>query len=167
MWELQPERKLKPEGRTELGLAAASGNLDVFEVDMFFELPLHIAASFGHHDICQLCLTYSSNLEGIDHENFEGCTPLGCALLFGHTEVASLLIKNGANACYSSKKTGNTPLHHAAWYGSLESVEYLLNANLADANAKNNFGCTPFDMAPPGPVRSLLHKHMRHLGACQ
>eukprot|EP00983_Pelagomonas_calceolata_P059230 1145833-Pelagomonas_calceolata.AAC.9 len=81
--------------------------------------------------------------------------------------VCYLSVQNGANACYLSKKTGNTPLHFAAWYGSYESVEFLLETNLVDAHAENNFGCTPFDMAPPGSIRTLLHKHMRRLEACR
>lgn len=31
--------------------------------------------------------------QGMDQENFEGCTPLGCALAYGHVEVAAFLVK--------------------------------------------------------------------------
>lgn len=49
----------------------------------------------------------------------------------------------------------------AAWYSSLESVEWLLHHKLGDVRAENAFGCTAFDMAPPGPIRTVLHRRMR------
>lgn len=61
------------------------------QVDKFKELPLHIAASFGHVDMCGICVTYNMD---VNHENFEGCTPLGCALVaHGHVDVAEYLLQ--------------------------------------------------------------------------
>ena len=47
------------------------------------------------------------------------------------------------------KKDESTPLHHAAYYGQVETVKWLVEKG-ADKNARNNDGITPLDAAYAG-----------------
>ena len=70
-------------------------------------------------------------------------TPLVIASLFGHTEVAALLIEEGADLSIPSD-TGATPLLIASFFGHRDIVKLLL-AKGADVNAINKDGRTPLD----------------------
>jgi cytohesin len=68
-------------------------------------------------------------------------TPLHSATAGGHTEIAELLIDNGADV-NANEDYGWTPLHNAASEGHMEVAELLI-AKGADVNAKNNYGDNP------------------------
>lgn len=61
--------------------------------------------------------------------------------------------ETGAAAAIDDR--GNQPLHYAALYGSVESVEILLKAG-ASANAKNNDGITPLIYAGTSAAKTQL-----------
>ena len=65
------------------------------------------------------------------------------AALGGYTEIAELLIDNGANV-NTKKEDGQTPLHEAALNGNKKIIELLI-ARAADVNAKNVNGDTPLN----------------------
>ncbi|WP_339048791.1 ankyrin repeat domain-containing protein [Candidatus Mesenet endosymbiont of Phosphuga atrata] len=79
----------------------------------------------------------SSLKEGADvnYKSYYDETPLHSAVIYGHTEIAKLLLDKEANieASYYSK----TPLHYAAEYGRTEIAQWLLDER-ADAEAKIN-----------------------------
>ena len=63
----------------------------------------------------------------------------------GHTDIAELLIANGADVNATDDfLNGRTPLSVAARYGNKETAELLI-AEGADVNAKANDGKTPLD----------------------
>ena len=72
-------------------------------------------------------------------------TPLHSATAGGHTEIAELLIDNGADV-NANEDYGWTPLHLAAKYGHREVAELLI-AKGADVNAKKKDGWTPLHLA--------------------
>jgi peroxiredoxin len=70
-------------------------------------------------------------------------TPLVIASLYGHQDVAALLIEQGADLSIPSDN-GASPLLIAAFFGHRDIVVQLLNKG-ADVNAKNKDGRTPLD----------------------
>ncbi|MDC0307390.1 ankyrin repeat domain-containing protein [bacterium] len=90
-----------------------------------------------------------------------GLTPLNFAAMFGHTEIAELLIDKGADANAKDEKFGLTPLHNAAESGRKEIAELLISKG-ADVNAKDTGGETPLDRAIKSKqtkTANLLRKH--------
>ncbi len=72
-----------------------------------------------------------------------GSTPLHVAATFGKTEIAILLIENGASVSEKSAD-GSTPLHTAAFFGRTEIVKSLLKNN-ADINVRNSYNSTALE----------------------
>ena len=72
----------------------------------------------------------------ISSKDTHGLTPLHCAALLGHKDVAELLLANKAEV--NARDTfGGTPLQIAAYHGYKDVAELLL-ANKADVNGKDN-----------------------------
>lgn len=86
-------------------------------------------------------------IESISNQSVHlpGWTPLHEACNHGHFNVASLLIKTGANVNAKGYEDV-TPLHDAALVGQLKLVKLLLGQG-ADPRAKNGKGKTPVDIA--------------------
>lgn len=95
-----------------------------------FKSTIHKAADAG-----DLAKVKAFIQEGIDvNTKMHGCTPLHCAVRYGHKEVAQLLIAKDADV--NAKDTrGQTPLYCAAREGYKEIVELLLE-NGADVNIR-------------------------------
>ena len=74
-------------------------------------------------------------------KNGNGMTPLMLASLYGHAQVAELLLKNKADVA-ASNNDGNSALHMAAFLAHPEIVRLLL-AGGASPDAKNHKGETP------------------------
>jgi predicted LPLAT superfamily acyltransferase len=72
-----------------------------------------------------------------------GSTPLISASLFGHYEIAKLLINAGAKLNFQNND-GSTALITAAFFGRTEIVKYLLHSK-ADKTIKNKYGQTAYD----------------------
>ena len=60
----------------------------------------------------------------------------------GYTEIARILIDQGADVNLRKKRDDETPLTYASMYGHLEIVKMLLNAG-ADVNMQGGCGRTP------------------------
>jgi len=74
------------------------------------------AASFGHHEVCQMLIDAKAQ---INIKDDRGVDPLGEAAMHGHKEVCQLLIK--ANAEINAKYNNNwTPLMVAAGWNHKE-----------------------------------------------
>jgi ankyrin repeat protein len=76
-------------------------------------------------------------------EPANGSTPLIVAAVFGQTEVAGVLVTNGAEVD-ARNNDGSTALLTAAFFCHPETVKLLLESG-AEVNAKNNSGRTPLD----------------------
>ena len=106
---------------------------------------LHVAAQFGHEQICELLLRHDAIVDTTDETKW---TPLHWAAFEGHEKVCELLIQHGAN--YDSIEIcGNSPLHLAASKNCREVCKLLLRRG-AKADAKNYFQGTPLHTAAEG-----------------
>ncbi|KAM4733686.1 ankyrin repeat domain-containing protein 27 isoform 2-T2 [Anableps anableps] len=78
---------------------------------------------------------------GVNSCNADGFTPLHVAALHGHSSLAALLIRHGANV---NVRTGQnaTPLHLACQNSHVQVVRFLLECN-AKLNKKDHYGNTP------------------------
>lgn len=81
------------------------------------------------------------NLQHAEH----GGTPLGAAVVGGHTELLGWMLDHGADPDFRSRD-GDTPLHLAAFFGRDECCRLLLDHG-ADASAKSQLGSTPLSNA--------------------
>ena len=107
---------------------AAPGNKN--PKNTFGEIPLHLAAFFGHLDVVRLFLD-NKDIEKNSKANnacmhCNGRTPLHWAARNGHLEVVRLFLDNIEIENNPKDAKGSTPLHSAAKYGHLEVVRLLL-----------------------------------------
>ena len=125
---------------------------DVNTLDENGQHGLHVAL---RADSLQVA-TYLATLTGVNVGalNPQGESPLMLALLYGHFDVAKILIKQGADV----NKAGWTPLHYAATHAgpkALSQVQYLLD-NHAYIDAQSPNGTTPLMMAAQYGVPEVL-----------
>ncbi len=139
--------------------------------------PLHWAAHFGHLEIAELLISRGADL---DAEDPAYSTPLYLAAEEGHPKVVEFLISKGAEVNVKTSKSGDTPLHRAAWgpvarrfgkqaetFGAdpeqdYEGIVAFLIAKDAEINARDKDGKTPLDQATlsdKGETAALLRKH--------
>jgi ankyrin repeat protein len=104
--------------------------------------PLHLAASEGHLDICQILLEQNADVRVHDDS---GYTPLHLAASSRHLEIARILLKYNAEV-NSRDEDGSTPLFIASSTGNLDILRLLL-AHDADAFVHDNKGRTPLHLA--------------------
>lgn len=92
----------------------------------------------GNVGICKLLLVDGTKGVSVDNIDSERYTPLHYAAMFGHVEVAKLLVDKGAEID-AQDAVGKTSLHHAVDWGRHAVAEYLLE-EFADINMKTNMG---------------------------
>ncbi|KAK1517804.1 uncharacterized protein CCOS01_12061 [Colletotrichum costaricense] len=134
-------------GETALHCAAAFGHNDVVEIllqqkgvmldvrDDKRRTPLHCAAGNGNLEIIRLLLQHEveSTAKDESHRN-----ALHFAATRGHYEVIDELLRHNQALDVDARDVNNvTPLHLAAGYGSVKSVELLLERK-ADADVSDN-----------------------------
>ena len=148
--------------RTLLTLAVTS-----LLVTTAFADPIHDAAKAGDTAGVQAELD-----KGVDPNapgGGSGVTPLHWAAMWGHTEVAELLIRIGAHVDRTDN-SGNIALHYAALgagfpktkRGDQKGVAELLIANGANVNVRRIDGKTPLDRANDSggaELADLLREH--------
>lgn len=102
---------------------------------------IELAANYGHLAIVELLIAHGADVNQEDSEY--GVTAIGAAAWYNHDEVVRLLLEKGADPNWVSDwNLGETPLHWAAFNGSLESAELLLDAGV-DVNIETEDGRTP------------------------
>jgi uncharacterized protein len=102
--------------------------------------PLHNAFLSSNRSAVEVLVAAGADLFS---RNGDGMTPLSMAFSLG-TDALSWIISPENIA--STDQQGNTPLHAAAIFGSMASVEYLLGLG-ADPNRENLAGETPAEAA--------------------
>jgi ankyrin repeat protein len=83
---------------------------------------LHVAASNGHLDVCQLLIARGADPNAASNK---GQRPLHYAAGHGHVEVASLLLDHGADIAAVENEHGGTPLDWARFHGHHQMAAYL------------------------------------------
>ena len=134
-----------------------SSNVSSCSPDGFTALAL--ASYLGQKESAEYLIKKGADPNAVAR-NATGFTPLTGAASNNHTEIARLLVSNGAEVNYSYEG-GFTPLIHAASAGNLELVTLLLDSG-ADPNAKNNEGKTPKIFAQESgrnEIVTLLERH--------
>ncbi|EGD80162.1 osteoclast-stimulating factor 1 [Salpingoeca rosetta] len=88
--------------------------------------PLHEAAKRGNLPFLIECLTNGVSPNALDKA---GATPLHWAARGGHVDCAEELLKRPNCRADVQNKLGDTPLHNAAWKGSVE-VRWTMDTGL-------------------------------------
>jgi ankyrin repeat protein len=179
------------QGRTPLMVAASRpGNSAVVALllakgadpraqDRLGTTVLSLASRFGDLESVKLLLRAGAQPNVPD---FLGRTSLSAAAVGGNPEIVQLLIQRGADIHVARKRpapgvipvsttivkhgpptgTGVTPLHYAAAFGPLESVQMLLNAG-ANVNAQDDRHLAPlsFAVATEYPSLSIVRALIR------
>ena len=108
--------------------------------------PLYYSSLCGFYELVEhLVKKYSQDINAIGGQQDY---PLIAALHGGHTRVAELLVRHGANVNIQGTEQ-KTPLHEAILWPknlAISAVEFLLN-NGADINARDEVLLTPLHMA--------------------
>ena len=88
---------------------------------------------------------HARKIDDLDTLNNDGFTMLSVAVLFGHNEVAEILLKAGANPSIVNRN-GSTALHGAAFFGRSDLVQVLLDAGV-DVSVVDENGATALEAA--------------------
>ncbi len=112
---------------------------------------LRQAVGKGDVEVVKWHITQGTPLNGLDHEDNGWNLPLTIAVMFGHHEIAELLLDAGALPDPPSFRTGRGIVHDSPLAQSLlerqkESVRLLLDYG-ADPNAKVEGYTTPLNLA--------------------
>ncbi|XP_028752070.1 ankyrin repeat-containing protein C6C3.08-like [Neltuma alba] len=109
---------------------------------VFIETPLHISASYGHHEFTKALLSRKPELAL--ERNCLRSTPLHLASAEGHTDTVKQLLEAGKEACLVGDQEGRIPLHYEVIRGRRDVALELIRAKpesvrLHDDNGKNIF----------------------------
>jgi len=132
-----------------LKLLASSQSIDVNYVNAIdCRTPLHLAAGLNNDEAADLCELLCLRGADVNLPNANGYTPLMKAAMCGHSKVALVLIRRGANIHWTGKH-GHSAL-------MLAHTDALRNSMLAEAEnrAPHSSSRTPSDTAPARAVRS-------------
>lgn len=156
------------DGKTALRLAVDEGhdlivslllarNADCNIRDVLGTTPLHVCCEMGKKHLIQEFLPVGADVGLPDTAN--QWTPLHYAARFGQPEIATLLLKNRANANAVDIKR-RTPMHVAIRVGNDGMVDIL--APNADVNSRDKKGKTPLYIAArferePATIALLKH----------
>ncbi len=109
-----------------------SGTLLLNAIDKDGQGLLHAVVISGKLEACKFVLQFKKTLEqhgvGINKKDFQGNTPLQCAVSSfnrGCEDIVSLLLQNGADALIQNND-GNTALHLAVEYSEYKSIIQIL-----------------------------------------
>ncbi|TAH02866.1 MAG: ankyrin repeat domain-containing protein [Sphingobacteriales bacterium] len=136
--------------------AAATGKFDVLAHHIFKKperindysedgfTPLGLAAYFGNDEIARYLVLKGADVN-LTSNNGYFISPLHSAIAGNYTQIAKMLIQNGA-LINCVQKTGITPLHSAAENGNIEIIILLLEKG-ADVTIRMEGGKLPCTLA--------------------
>ena len=134
-----------------------SHGADVNAKDVFFQTPLHYAATTGNIEMAKMLLSRKADVDAKNRSYYS--RPLHLAALNGDTSMAKLLIEHGANV--NAQDAFGAPLNMAA---GRDMVKLLLD-NKADVGMKNRDGFTPLHLAEDKEIAQILIAHGANLGS--
>jgi len=126
-------------------------------MDQFGFTPLHIAAKLGYEDIVSKILEINPHV--VDIQNKQGLTALHNASLSCYENIIRLLINHGANKDIRDR-SGATPLHIAARYGKIASVNILIEAGASIS--RDVYGFTPLHYAAQNGRKVIVRMLASH-----
>ncbi|CAG8217276.1 unnamed protein product [Penicillium olsonii] len=143
--------------RNPMHQAAEGGHLSICEVllqskygvqlataeDGWSMIPMELALLHGHVELTELFLNWDDR-KLLASEPGTVAAALTMAAHFGQPMVADMLLARHPEACASDFQNF-TPLHHAAYSGSVETVKVILSypAGITTLEARDKFGRTP------------------------
>ena len=101
-------------------------NHDPASVDDDGNTLLHTAALYGQYKIIEFIITAYSSCYPIDHRNSHGQTPLHCACIGGHENVAKLLVAN-KSMINARDEAHETPLRKAYMFGNFNVLSAIFH----------------------------------------
>ncbi|KAF9112140.1 hypothetical protein BGX27_003911 [Mortierella sp. AM989] len=143
-------------GYTPLMMAARHGHVEIVEAlirlghdrDEISRDPsknniLMLAAEHGHQAIFEIYATTFPR--SVELCNKQGWTPLIAAARYGAVNMVEIVLQLGADLNHRDEE-GSTALHHAAAFGHLQTISFLIEKG-SSATIKNNGGWTAQDFA--------------------
>ena len=106
--------------------------------------PLGLACYFGRFEVARYLVLKGADVNLPSNNGF-GVYPIHSAAAGNYTEIARMLIENGAQVNVK-QQAGTTPLHSAAQNGNLDLLILLLEKG-AETNARMEGGKLPADLA--------------------
>ncbi|HVS94341.1 MAG TPA: ankyrin repeat domain-containing protein [Mucilaginibacter sp.] len=106
--------------------------------------PLGLACYFGQFEVARYLVLKGADVNLPSNNGFH-VFPIHSAAAGNYTDIARMLIENGANVNVR-QQAGATPLHSAAQNGNLDLLILLLE-NGAETNVRMEGGKLPSDMA--------------------
>ncbi|CDW88932.1 ankyrin repeat domain-containing protein 6 [Stylonychia lemnae] len=149
---------VKPDSETYLIQACILGNIAFLQVylkakgtleiiDQQKRNALHHSVSNGHKEITALLCNFGKKYKLIEHADVSGSTPLFLAIRYNEIDCLKILISYDCNL-FHRKKNGDTCLHIAAAYNSLNSIVTVANyGGFELLLERNRQGLRPIDVA--------------------
>mmetsp|Transcript_28648 Transcript_28648/g.50437 ORF Transcript_28648/g.50437 Transcript_28648/m.50437 type:complete len:216 (+) Transcript_28648:352-999(+) len=127
-------------------------NIEMVE-GMFGRTPLFLAVYYNRLEVFRhLIYDWKANVNCVD---FNGWRPLHLACSLGKTNMAQILIRNGADVNAVTRQEGDTALHLAAINGHTLAVE-LLSREVSTLNPLNKNHNTPLQEAKKKNNKSVM-----------
>jgi ankyrin repeat protein/DNA-binding XRE family transcriptional regulator len=132
-----PEGSL--ENREKTATLLINAGADIKARDALGQVPLTLACGLGcSPTFINFLLDRGAEINYCNPDRFD-LTPLMCAVMYGRTAIAKLLIDRGANINLSRKRDGATAMHYAVKHDQLEIFQYMLQHG-GDTTTKTSKG---------------------------
>ena len=133
------------EGNTDINIELSNIGDKLTNIGGNSKVTLHQACTQGNYDLVKsIIISPNVDVNMVDKEGWS-CLHETCIHSCQFTEIAELLLKNGANPNLRDN-SGETPLHGAVMFHFIENVKLLFNYK-ADFNLCNNKGISPLHIA--------------------
>ena len=116
--------------------------------------PLHMAAMYGHFNVCDLIIKSIKKSEEINPGDSSGDTPLHEACGNGYLDICKLIMTHTGQGNVINM-LGETPLHNAVLGGHFLVCQWLTENNI-EPNHKDVNGKTPYQYAVEGAHEDII-----------